>query len=50
MLFDGNYTHADIYAIDGALVATANGDAAVALPAGLYIVKADDTVAKVLVR
>lgn len=50
VLFDGNYTHADIYAIDGALVATANGDAAVALPAGLYIVKADDTVAKVLVR
>ena len=50
VLFDGSYTHADIYAIDGALVATADGDDAVALPAGLYIVKADNTVAKVLVH
>lgn len=48
--FSGEYTSASIYNAAGALVATAAGESTVALPAGLYIVKADDTVAKVIVR
>lgn len=46
----GDYAEATIYTIDGAAVAKAHGEATVALPAGIYVVKADDTVAKVIVR
>lgn len=50
VVFNGEYKSASIYTTSGMLVATAAGEASVVLPAGLYVVKADDTVAKVVVR
>ena len=50
VVFNGEYTTANIYTTAGALVATAAGESSVALPAGLYLVKADQTVAKVVVK
>ena len=48
--FNGEYTSASIYNVAGQLVATATGETIVNVPAGLYIVKADSTTAKVAVK
>lgn len=49
--FSGDYKGAGVYNASGALVATASGEASVAVPAGLYIVRtAGGQVAKVAVR
>lgn len=48
--FAGEYSAATIYNVAGQLVATATGESTVALPAGLYIVKTDAAVAKVVVK
>lgn len=48
--FSGDYAEATVYTIYGAVVAKAHGESSVALPAGIYVVKADDIVAKVIVR
>lgn len=48
--FVGEYSAAAVYNIAGQLVATATGETSVAVPAGLYIVKADGVSAKVAVK
>lgn len=48
--FAGEYTSVAIYNVAGQLVATAAGESTVALPAGLYIIKADNKVSKVIVK
>ena len=50
IILNGQYTAATVYNVAGQLVATAAGESTIALPAGLYIVKADDTTAKVIVK
>ena len=50
IVFGGEYASAAVYNVAGQLVATAAGEASVALPAGLYIVKADGATAKVVVK
>ncbi len=40
----------EVYTVAGARVATAYGEASINLPAGLYIVKADKVVKKVVVK
>jgi len=46
----GTYTTATVYNTDGTVAARANGASVIPLRAGIYIVKADSTVAKVIVR
>lgn len=48
--FAGEYTSVAIYNVAGQLVATAAGESTVALPTGLYIIKADNKVSKVIVK
>ncbi|MDE6134277.1 MAG: hypothetical protein K2F79_01735, partial [Muribaculaceae bacterium] len=48
--FVGEYDSAFVYNVAGHLVATAHGESSVALPAGLYIVKAGDKTAKIAVK
>lgn len=50
IVFGGEYEMASVYNVAGQLVATVRGESSVALPAGLYIVKADGTTAKVMVK
>ncbi|MBD5219632.1 MAG: Omp28-related outer membrane protein [Bacteroidales bacterium] len=50
IIFNGTYTSAAVYNLAGQLVATAAGESSIALPAGLYIVKAGPTTAKVIVK
>ena len=50
IIVHGEYTAAAVYNVAGQLVATAAGESSIALPAGLYIVKADTTTAKVAVK
>ncbi|MDE6097698.1 MAG: Omp28-related outer membrane protein [Muribaculaceae bacterium] len=40
----------EVYTIDGRRAATAYGEASISLPAGLYVVKADNVVRKVIVK
>jgi len=46
----GSYGSAAVYDVAGRLVATASGEASVSVPSGIYIVKADNVAAKVVVR
>lgn len=50
VLIDGDYASASVYSVSGQLVATSAGEASISLPAGIYIVKADGVVAKVMVN
>lgn len=46
----GAYENAAVYDVAGRLVATGAGEASVSVPSGIYIVKADNVAAKVVVR
>lgn len=46
----GEYTYAAVYTLDGRLVATAAGEPSVSVNPGLYIVKAGEVTAKVVVK
>lgn len=50
VMISGEYTSASVWNMSVSLVATAAGESSIALPAGLYIVKAGDKVAKVMVK
>ena len=46
----GEYSRAAVYTVEGRLVATGVGEASIAVPAGIYVVRADNTVVKVIVK